>query len=272
MRSLFQYVDGLLRGRFTRPEDLAAGRIEIPISRLVAIGLVLGLSYGVFMGLYGALRPEQASWMQVLASALKVPLLFLLTLVVAFPSLYVLSALADSKLSAADTLRLLLIAIGVDLALLASLGPVTAFFTLSTESYAFMVVLNVLFFAAAGFVGLGFLRRALGHVFRREEAPLAPPQPDPWGAPAPAADVAATAPEAVRLPAPPIFQPRRPVLRERARSIFVLWTLIYAVVGAQMGWILRPFVGTPVREFSWFRERESNFFEAFFRALASLFT
>ena len=45
--------------------------------------------------------------MQMLATILKVPLLFLLTLIVTFPSLYVFSALSGSRLSAGATLRLL---------------------------------------------------------------------------------------------------------------------------------------------------------------------
>ena len=46
--------------------------------------------------------------LQLVATSLKVPLLFLLTLVVTLPSLYVLSALARSRLSFLHTLRLLL--------------------------------------------------------------------------------------------------------------------------------------------------------------------
>ncbi len=124
MRFDFLHVDRLLRGHFTHPDDLARGRIEVPTRTLALASLVLGASFGAFMGLYGALRPQHASALQVFASAVKVPLLFLLTLLVAFPSLYVLSALADSRLSAASTLRLLLCAITTNLALLASFGPV----------------------------------------------------------------------------------------------------------------------------------------------------
>ena len=46
----------------------------------------------------------------------------------------------------------------MNLALLASLGPVTGFFTLSTENYAFMVLLNVLMFSVSGLIGIAFLR------------------------------------------------------------------------------------------------------------------
>ena len=48
--------------------------------------------------------------------------------------------------------------------------------------------------------------------------------------------------------------------------------LLFGVVGAQMGWVLRPFLGNPNVPFTWFRERESNFFEAVFQALKSLFS
>src|SRR6186997_2195976 len=81
MFSLFSNVDRLLRGHFTRGEDLGAGRIAVPARTLVLVGLVLGAAYGAFMGLYGALRPGYATPLSILASAVKVPLLFLLTLI-----------------------------------------------------------------------------------------------------------------------------------------------------------------------------------------------
>ena len=44
--------------------------------------------------------------------------------------------------------------------------------------------------------------------------------------------------------------------------MFAVWILVFSLVGAQMGWILRPFIGYPNLEFQWLRPRESNFFEA----------
>jgi hypothetical protein len=46
--------------------------------------------------------------------------------------------------------------------------------------------------------------------------------------------------------------------------------ILFALVGAQMGWVLRPFIGRPELPFAWFRERESNFFAAVLRALGEL--
>ena len=47
--------------------------------------------------------------------------------------------------------------------------------------------------------------------------------------------------------------------------------MIYAIVGAQMGWILRPFIGAPHLPFRLFRERESNFFMSVLESFVNLF-
>jgi hypothetical protein len=46
--------------------------------------------------------------------------------------------------------------------------------------------------------------------------------------------------------------------------------VIYSLVGAQMGWILRPFVGSPGLSFQLFRGREANFFIDVLRTLGQL--
>jgi len=241
MKRFLRDVDDLLRGRFTRDEHLAQGRVDVPTRTLILACLFMGAVYGAFMGLVAVLGPV-ANFEQLLATTLKVPLLFLLTLVVTFPSLYVVSALFDSRLRYGETLRLLLIAITANLALLASLGPVTGFFTLSTDSYHFMMLLNVLFFGVSGLVGLGFLRRTLEGVFGAGT----PDEPDKPAEPSvQTGSKDDDTPEAIV---------RRHLSRDKpvppSRRVFTLWTIIFGVVGAQMGWILRPFVGNPGMEFT----------------------
>lgn len=266
MSGIFRSIDDLLRGRFTRREDLAAGRVEVPSTTLVGAGFLCGAIYGVAMGIYAVLRPGEASVQQLFATAVKVPLLFLLTLLVTFPSLYVVSALFDSRLRFQQTLRLLLAAMAANLALLASFAPVTVFFTLSTESYPFMILLNVAFFGVAGFTGLAFLRKALDGVFSAGDPPeaAAPDERDERDEDdEDDEDDAAAPPRRSNSPA-------RPGDATPSRRIFTIWTFIYAVVGAQMGWILRPFVGNPDLPFTWFRPRQSNFFEAVLAAVMDL--
>ena len=58
---------------------------------------------------------------------------------------------------------------------------------------------------------------------------------------------------------------------KKARSVFRIWTLVFSLVGAQMSWVLRPFIGSPMLGFEWFRARESNFFLAVLGAFQNLF-
>ena len=251
-------LDEPLRGNKMKAELLKAGTRHLRLKPFVVLGVVLGVLYGLCMGLFAVLSRATPCWPQLLASAVKVPALFFLTLVVTFPSLYVFSALLGVRLGPGDTLRLLVAAIAVNLAVLASFGPITGFFTLSTTSYYFMKALNVAFFTVAGFIGLAFLLKALE---RLEEAQRPREEPRASGE----AGAAAPAP-----PPPPAPWPPRPPEAPRAREVFRVWLILYALVGAQMGWILRPFILDPKLEFVWFRGREANIFTDLLRTLAKL--
>jgi hypothetical protein len=224
---------------------------------------VLGVIYGIFMGLYAVLRSTNPSYLQMFATALKVPLLFLLTMGVTYPSLYTISALAQSPLRARELANLLLASLAVNLAVLASFAPITGFFTLCTESYPFMVVLNVLLFLVAGLLGLSFLQRSLAQQYKQS----ADASPDPL----PASPQEAASPEAPGQPTPPSVSAPRPSRNSgQGQDVFRGFLIIYGVVGAQMGWVLRPFIGAPEVPFEWFRPRDSHFFAAFWEALRQI--
>lgn len=267
---MFGAIDRLLRGQFTDADALRKGRIEVPIPALVVACLLLGAIYGASMGLFSVTtRPSGEGWIQICASMVKVPLLFLSTLVVTFPSLYVVSALARSRLKGTDTLRLLLASTAVNLAMLASLSPVAAFFTFSTDSYAFIKLLHIAFFAVSGLVGLSFLLRSLRVILEPEST--FEPEPTEME------EVIDETEDVVSgyVPLPPSTYSRKPHGAasgvDRAVGVFRAWIVIYGVVGAQMGWIMRPFIGDPSMEFTWFRERASNFLAAFTRAFVEAF-
>lgn len=255
-------LDETLRGHKSDPRLLAEGMGHIRIAPLAGVSVGLGMIYGVFMGLYAVATRTPPSFAQLVASAIKVPALFFLTLVVTFPSLYVFSALLGVRLRPKDTFRLILIPIVVNLAVLASLGPITGFFTLSTTSYPFMKLLNVFFFATAGFIGLKVLLAMLSSLEAVQSPPTAVrPEPDTTtGAPS-----SATPTTSVKLLP-------RPAARDRTvtSKTFLVWVVIYALVGAQMGWILRPFIGSPNLAFQLFRDREANFFIDVLHTLAEL--
>lgn len=53
-------------------------------------------------------------------------------------------------------------------------------------------------------------------------------------------------------------------------SIFKAWIIIFAFVGMQLGWNLRPFVGSREMKFELFREKEGNFYLAVITSMYDL--
>jgi hypothetical protein len=288
-------LDHILRGEATRLSELRDETIRTRAGGISVLLVVLGMLYGVCMGCFAVVNHEQMAdrlW-QLLATTLKVPALFFLTLLVTFPSLYVFNALVGTRLTIRAMLRLLIASLAVNLAVLASLGPIVAFFSISTSrtGYGFMIFLNVMVFALSGVLGLTFLVQTLNRLNIARWAPTSPFSPAAGaGQPAEPDPPAESEPRATGEPPPSepgtedepadgevleelgALEPIEGyVLGRHVKKVFGCWTLVFAVVGAQMGWVLRPFVGSPDMPFEWFRERESNFFEALSQTLQSLF-
>jgi hypothetical protein len=258
-RSWFKELDRLLGGDLTDVSNLRERGLGFSPGRLSACIVILAMSYGLCMGTFAAFGQKGPGPVQVLASMVKVPLVFYLTLLVTLPSLYVFNALVGSRLSLSDVVRLLIASLGVNVTVLASLGPIVAFFSVCTTSYPFMVLFNVVVFAVAGFFGLRFLLQTLHRliVAGSQRPPEPSPEPGTWAAAEPAGPL-----EPVR---------NRPV-PDQVKTVFQLWVVVFGLVGAQMGWVLRPFIGNPKLPFTWFRPRESNFFEAVLQAISHLFS
>jgi hypothetical protein len=264
MKSIFSAVDGLLRGKRTSDLALRDNAQALPARVFVPAAIILGATYGFFMAWYSiAGKGMSVGGQQAVASMIKLHALFLLTLGVTFPSLYVFNALVGCRLGLHPTLRLLVSALVVNLAVSASMGPIVGFFALSTTSYPFMVVLNVVLLAIGGFIGLAFLFRTL----RRLASQAAAEEFDAMERePAQPADFAEST--AMNGPQHPIPAWRPPSAREAfiegrvgsATMIFWVWVILYGAVGAQMGWLLRPFIGHPNAPFTWIRPRVDNFF------------
>jgi hypothetical protein len=48
--------------------------------------------------------------------------------------------------------------------------------------------------------------------------------------------------------------------QETRTKLLQFWLFLYAFVGTQMAWTLRPFFGSPGEEFQIFRQIEGNFY------------
>lgn len=180
-------------------------------------------SSAISLSAYGAVVGMAHSPWQALASAIKLPVLFLLTLALCLPTLYLFNLVGGGRLSARQVLVLALSAITVTSALTLAFAPITLFFQITARSYNFFVLLNVAVLALTGTIGLRFLSqgaRLLNQIGAGE----------------------AGQGTSVQL------------------RLLTLWLLLYAVVGTQLGWTLRPFFGYPGAPFVLFRPLESNFY------------
>ena len=290
-------LDRLLRGDATQLSNLRRGIIDVSPEGMTIIILALGAIYGACMGSYAIFQTKGASGLQMLATIGKVPLLFLLTVLVTFPSLYVFNALVGSRLSLSSVFRLIIATVAVMTAILASIGPIVAFFSVSTTSYPFMLLLNVGVFLTSGFLGLRFLLSTLHRLTmvqdeeiesstRSEEialqlaaqssqtqsAPTIPAWNEPVSdkpAPLPVVPVANVSQKNVASRNGALERQQQPLGRS-VMTVFYTWILVFGLVGSQMSWVLRPFLGHPDKDFVLFAARESNFFEAVFNLLSGV--
>ncbi len=267
MLTWLRHLDRILRGEATKPQELAGGTLRVPIFGLAVVIDVLGIFYGACMGLFSVMGGTTDRWKQIPASMVKVPALFLLTLVITVPSLYTFNALVGSRLKMLSVIRLLTASVAVMLAVLASLGTIVAFFSISTTSYPFMILLNVAVFGISGVLGLRFLLQTLHRLTRVVDSEEQIIQPELAG---PAVVVGGPPPVPAAASLGALVHATPDPLGKHVKKVFRIWLIVFALVGAQMSWDLRPFIGNPNQPFTWLRPRESNFFEGVVKTFGKL--
>ena len=184
----------------------------------------------IFFALYGAVMGSSHSLWQALSSAVKLPMMFLATLFICAPTLYFFNVLFGSSQSIGQNVALILTAITVTAVLLLSFAPITLFFLLTTSQYQFFKLLNVVIFSVSGIMGVVFLVQGMRIVS------------------ADGGDDGSSG--------------RRWVLR--------LWMFLYAFVGSQLAWTIRPFFGAPELEFELFRQLGGNFYTNIFASIGEI--
>ena len=190
------------------------------------------ISCSVFLAIYGAVMGMTHSPLQVFSAAIKLPFLFLVTLIICAPSLYIFNLLFGSKQTLPQNVALILTAMTTTAVLLLSFAPITVFFVLTSQHYDFFKVLNVAFFAIAAFTGVAFLRLGM---FTISDS---------------------TTKEG----------------SQARRVIFSLWVVLYAFVGSQMAWTLSPFIGAPGEPYIVFSRFGGNFYSDVIATIGRLLT
>ncbi|MBN1318812.1 MAG: hypothetical protein JXA42_25250 [Anaerolineales bacterium] len=164
-------------------------------------------SAAVHLALYGVAMGISNGWQQAIASAIKLPLLFLLTLLICLPTLYIFNLLYGSQLLFKQTAALMMSAIIVTATLALSFAPITWFLWMTVgNQYTILILINVIVIATSSGWGLVFLQRGMHTIQRR-------------------------------------------ISNTSEKRILAIWLTIYAFVGTQLAWAIRPFFGVPGEPF-----------------------
>jgi hypothetical protein len=126
----------------------------------------MAVIYGAVMGATNLLQGSTAMTLgqkilMILITGIKVPVLYLLTLLIVFPPVYVLNAFVGARLAFRQMVTLLLSSVAITVTVLSSMATVAFFFSLTSRSYDFIKLLHVLFFVYAGLAGLAYLTKTV---------------------------------------------------------------------------------------------------------------
>ena len=147
----FGLMDRLLRDRESFFDEIFSQQnLKSRLRWFLVSILLLGAFYGSTMGLMGIKNSWTTGLMQMLVSSVKVPVLFLLSLAVCFPVLYIVLVLMGAKLKFSQTLALILMAMSLNAVLLASCAPIIIFFIVTGSDYHFIKLLHVCIFTFSG--------------------------------------------------------------------------------------------------------------------------
>lgn len=244
----FAVLITLLRDRQNFVEEIRKNvKIESKIVSLL-------ISSSIFFAIYGAIIGTSSSWLQAISSAIKLPALYLITLIICLPTLFFFDILFGSVLSFSQYAALLLTTVSVISVLLFSFAPITLFFLISVHDYNFFLLLNVAIFALTGIVGVRLFYAGMRSITRQSELGTS------------AAMVRQTSSQTDDFePVDAIVLTREESLQRTRKRLLQFWLVLYALVGSQLGWTLRPFFGAPNEPFQLFRNIEGNFYSQVFR-------
>lgn len=125
----------------------------------------------LFAFLYGASMGLFSGGIQILYTALKIPMLLFLTLYICVPTFYILDSLVGGALSLRQMLIIILAGFTIMATILLAFLPVTLFFLLTTADYTFIVLLNVAIFGLGGIGALIYFLQGYFTIYRLETEP-----------------------------------------------------------------------------------------------------
>ncbi len=122
--------------------------------RLLLLFIGMTFLYGIIMGSYSGAA-------QALSAGIKVPLLFVLSLLICFPAFFIIQHILGSTMRLPHMTAILLSGFVLTGAIMVSFTPIVAFFMLTGGNYHFLQLLHVAIFVLAGLFGMKTVLDAL---------------------------------------------------------------------------------------------------------------
>ena len=176
--------------------------------------------------LYGFTMGLWTSWLQAAASSLKVFILFFFTLFICLPTLHFIGLLFGYKMKFSQTLSILLSGIAITCVLLGAFAPISLFFLSSGSRYEVLMLIHVFIFACCGAAGLLKIKENMTTVRQ-------------------------------------LIPPKESEPEKNPELLLTIWFFLYMFIGAQMSYLLAPFVGRD-QVFVFLSGQGGDFFSALF--------
>ncbi len=192
-------------------------KAELPKSIVYALLITSFLSFSVF----GFLIGSSHGVIQGFVSCFKLPLLFYITCIICFPTLYIFLALLGIKTSLKGIAQFSVLALSIMSIILIAFAPVSLFFLVIKTDYEVFKLINVGMMAIAGLSGV--------YLFKKYILVNAPNE---------LSDIS----------------------RTRINRFVLLWLMMFGLIGTNLGFVISPIFGDPSVEFMWFTNASQNFF------------
>jgi hypothetical protein len=127
-------------------------------SRLILLQLLI---ICVFAFLYGAVMGSYHSFIQSLVAGIKVFVLFLSTVILCFPSFFIIQQVLGSKMSFRQMTMIVLSGVVLTSTIALSFAPIVIVFQVTGGNYHFLQLLHVAIFIFAGIFGMKLMVDAL---------------------------------------------------------------------------------------------------------------
>lgn len=123
----------------------------------------------VFTFLYGIVMGSYHSFVQSMVAGLKVVILFVSTIIICFPSFFIIQQVLGSKLSLRQMIVIILGGFVLTSAIALSFAPIIVFFQITGGNYHFLQLLHVGVFIFAGIFGMRLMVDTLKYACEKKE-------------------------------------------------------------------------------------------------------